>query len=110
MGSVAMHRVVRLSGNEVDEERTDIVWWIIPLVVIAFDVAILAIFVIAKRRHRGDGSRRRGGLGSVAGAGGAAAFWAAGADSGFSDAGHGGHGGCGGGSSCGGGGCGGGGC
>lgn len=106
-----MHRVVRLSGKEVDEERADIVWWIIPLVVIAFDVAILAIFVIAKRRHRGDGSRRRGGLGSVAGAGGAAAFWAAGADSGFSDGGHGGHGGCGGGSSCGGGGgCGGGGC
>lgn len=90
-------------------------WWLIPVVVIAFDLALVAIFATLKRRRLGGlGTARRGRFGSVAGAGGAA-IWATGADFGLGDVGHGGHSGCagghsgcGGGSSCGGGGCGGG--
>lgn len=90
-------------------------WWMIPVVVVAFDIALFAIFAtVGRRRLRGLGRARRGRFGSAAAAGGAA-IWATGADSGVGDGGHvghpgcgGGHSGCDGGSSCGGGGCGGG--
>ena len=88
-----------------------IMWWTIPVVVIAFDTAIILFFVTVKRRGLQRLRTTRGGsFGPVADAG--AAGWAAGADfSGCGEGGHGAHSGCGGGhSGCGGGGCGGGGC
>lgn len=85
-------------------------WWTIPVVVIAFDTAIILFFVTVKRRGlQGLRTTRSGSFGSVADSG--AAGWAAGAGvSGCGEGGHGAHSGCGGGhSGCGGGGCGGGG-
>ncbi|QRY51885.1 hypothetical protein [Mycolicibacterium septicum] len=45
------------SRNDVDDKEDEIMWWMIPVVVIAFDMALFAIFATVKRRRlRGLGT------------------------------------------------------